>query len=89
MLARTILVALFLAAAVPGTLSAEETNPVLGKVGDFVLREADLDRILANQPPAVQKRFQDDPQLRASLVREILMKKAIVAKARKLMGRGV
>ena len=83
MLARTILVALFLAAAVPGTLSAEETNPVLGKVGDFVLREADLDRILANQPPAVQKRFQDDPQLRASLVREILMKKAIVAKARK------
>jgi peptidyl-prolyl cis-trans isomerase C len=83
MVARTILVALFLIAAVAGTLQAEETNPVLGKVGDFVLREADLDRILASQPPAVQKRFQDDPQQRTNLVREILMKKAVVAKARK------
>jgi peptidyl-prolyl cis-trans isomerase C len=83
MQARTILVALFLSAAVAGPLSAEETNPVLGKAGDFVLREADLDRILASQPPAVQKRFQDDPQQRAVLVREILIKKVIVAKARK------
>jgi peptidyl-prolyl cis-trans isomerase C len=76
-------VALFLSAAVSGTLSAEETNPVLGKAGDFFLREADLDRILASQPPAVQKRFQDDPQQRAGLVREILTKKAVVAKAKK------
>ena len=81
--ARTILVALFLGAAVAGSLSAEETNPVLGKTGDFVLREADLDRILASQPPGVQKHFQDDPQQRAGLVREILLKKAVVAKARK------
>jgi len=83
MAARSILVALFLSAALAGSLAAEETNPVLGKVGDFVLREADLDRILANQPPAVQKRFQDDPQQRGNLIREILMKKAIVIKARK------
>ena len=83
MLARTTLVALFLSAAVAGPLSAEETNPVLGKVGEFILREADLDRILTSQPPAVQKRFQDDPQQRAGLVREILIKKVIVAKARK------
>lgn len=83
MIARTFLVALFLAATVAGRLAAEETNPKLGKVGDFVLREADLDRILASQPAAVQKRFQDDPQQRSSLVREILMKKAVVAKAKK------
>lgn len=83
MTARTILMAAVLCAALAGTLSAEETNPVLGKAGDFVLREADLDRILASQPPAVQKRFQDDPQQRTSLVREILMKKAVVAKAKK------
>ncbi len=83
MAARSILVALFLSAALAGSLAAEETNPVLGKVGDFVLREADLDRILASQPPAVQKRFQDDPQQRGNLIREILMKKAIVIKARK------
>src|SRR5450631_1434913 len=83
MLTRTILVALFLCAAVAGTLPAEETNPVLGKSGDFILREADLDRILASQALAVQKHFQDDPQQRVSLVREILMKKAVVARARK------
>jgi peptidyl-prolyl cis-trans isomerase C len=83
MVARTILVALFLGAALAGSLAAEESNPVLGKVGDFVLREADLDRILANQPPAVQKRFQEDPQQRGNLIREILMKKAIVIKAKK------
>jgi peptidyl-prolyl cis-trans isomerase C len=66
-----------------GTLRAEETNPVLGKVGDFILREADLDRIIATQPSAVQKRFQDDSQQRSNLVREILMKKVVVAKAKK------
>lgn len=82
-MARTILVALFLTITAASHLSAEDTNPVLGKMGDFVLREADLDRILASQPPAVQKRFQDDPQQRSGLVREILTKKAVVAKARK------
>lgn len=66
-----------------GMAWAEEANPVLGKVGDFVLREADLDRIIAAQSPEVQKRIQDDPQLRGNLVREILMKKAVVIKARK------
>lgn len=83
MTARTILMALFLGAALAGSLSAEETNPVLGKVGDFVLREADLDRILASLAPAVQKRFQDDPEQRAAVIREILVKKAVVAKAKK------
>ncbi len=83
MVARTILVALFLVVSVAGTLSAEETNPILGKTEDFIIREADLDRILASQPPAVQKQFQDNPKQRFDLVREILIKKAIVAKARK------
>lgn len=83
MKSKTILAATVLCVAIAGVLPAEETNPVLGKTGDFILREADLDRILASQPPAVQKRFQDDPQQRANLVREILMKKAVAAKARK------
>jgi peptidyl-prolyl cis-trans isomerase C len=83
MTAKTILITLFMSAALAGTLPAEEINPVLGKAGDFILREADLDRILASQPPAVQKRFQEDPQQRSNLVREILMKKAVAAKARK------
>lgn len=83
MTARTILMALILATTFAGALSAEETNPVLGKAGDFILREADLDRILASQPSAVQKRFQDDPQQRISLIKEILIKKAVVARAKK------
>jgi len=82
MIAKSIIVAVFMFTAA-GAVSAEETNPVLGKVGDFILREADLDRILASQPPVVQKRFQDNPQQRYGIVREILMKKAVVAKARK------
>jgi peptidyl-prolyl cis-trans isomerase C len=83
MITKTILMSLFLGAALAGTLGAEETNPILGKAGDFVLREADLDRILASQPPAIQKRFQEDPQQRTGLVKEILTKKIIVAKAKK------
>lgn len=64
-------------------ICAEEFNPVLGKVSDFSFREADLDRMLAAQPPEVQKKFQEDPQLRVNLVREILTKKAVMLKARK------
>lgn len=80
---RSLLTALILMMCTTASVCAEETNPVLGKVGDFVLREADLDRILASQPAAVQKRFQEDPQQRSNLVREILIKKAIVIRARK------
>lgn len=83
MLSKFYILMLLVSLSSAGILYAEETNPVLGKVGDFILREADLDRILASQAPSVQKQFQDDPQQRFSLVREILMKKAVVAKAKK------
>lgn len=66
----------------PG-LYADELNPVLGKTADFVFREADLDRLLASQPAEIQKRFQDDPQLKLQLVRDLLVKKAVVALVRK------
>lgn len=83
MTVKTLLIGACLTVACSGVVTAEEINPVLGKVNDFVLREADLERIIANQPPAVQKRFQEDPQQLTALTREILIKKAIVAKARK------
>lgn len=83
MLCRLCLLTILAVALTTPSLRAEETNPVLGKTGDFILREADLDRILASQPPDVQKRFQDNPQQRIGLVREILIKKAVVAKAKK------
>jgi len=62
---------------------AEEINPVLGKVGDFSIRETDLDRLIAGQPPQAQKKLQEKPELRLSLVRDLLLKKAIAMKARK------
>ena len=62
---------------------ADEINPVVGKVGDFTLRETDLERIIATQTPQVQKQLQEKPELKNSLVRDILIKKAIAVKARK------
>lgn len=63
--------------------AAEEINPVLGKVGDFSIRETDLDRLIAGQPPQAQKQLQEKPELKISLVRDLLLKKAIAMKARK------
>jgi len=63
--------------------SANEINPVLGRVGDFSIRETDLDRLIASQPPQAQKQFADKPELKGSLVRDLLLKKAIAMKARK------
>lgn len=62
---------------------ADEINPVLGRVGDFSIRETDLDRLIATQPLQAQKQLQDKPELKSSLVRDILLKKAIAMKARK------
>ena len=62
---------------------ADEINPVVGRVGDFTMRETDLERIIATQSPQVQKQLQEKPELKNSLVRDILIKRAIAAKARK------
>jgi len=72
------------AIALSATFSfAEEINPVLGRVGDFSIRETDLDRLIAAQPEQAQKQFQEKPELKSSLVRDILLKKAIAMQARK------
>ena len=66
-----------------GTVQAEELNPVVGKVGDFVLREADFERLLGSQPPEVQKAVQSSPEQRTVFIRQFLLTKAVAAKARK------
>jgi peptidyl-prolyl cis-trans isomerase C len=63
-------------------VQAGELNPVVGRAGDFVLREADLDRIIGTQSPEVQKRFREEPSQRSEFVRQILLTEAIAAKAR-------
>jgi len=62
---------------------ADEINPVLGKVGNFTISEIDLDRLIASQPPQAQKQFQEKPELKSSLVRDLLLKKAIAMQAKK------
>ena len=38
-----------------GNVHSEDLNPVVGKVGEFVLREADLDRMISYQPAEARK----------------------------------
>jgi peptidyl-prolyl cis-trans isomerase C len=83
MYAKTLLTISALIAFSAPLAIADEINPVLGKAGDFSIRETDLDRLIASQPPQAQKQFQDKPELKNSLVRDLLLKKAIAMKARK------
>ncbi|NVN89853.1 MAG: peptidylprolyl isomerase [Desulfuromonadales bacterium] len=66
-----------------GCARGEEINPLVGKTTDFMLRSADLERLISGQAPETQKKFQNDPEQRLNLVRQLLTQKAIVAKARK------
>jgi parvulin-like peptidyl-prolyl isomerase len=63
-------------------VQAEETNPVVGKVGDFVLREADIDRLMSNQPAEAQKKLRDNPEERSNFIRQILLTIAVANKAK-------
>lgn len=79
---RQFVMALVAGMLVAGAVQAEELNPVLGKVGDFVLRQADLERIIANLSPEAQQKFQGE-QEQAALVNQVLITRALAAKARK------
>jgi len=62
---------------------AEDLNPVVGKVGEFVLREADLDRMISYQPEEAQKSILRSSEQRTNFIRQILLTKAIASRARK------
>jgi parvulin-like peptidyl-prolyl isomerase len=66
-----------------GNVYAEDLNPVVGKVGEFVLREADLDRMISYQPEEAQKSILSSSEQRANFIRQILLTKAIASRARK------
>lgn len=66
-----------------GTVYAEDLNPVVGKAGDFVLREADLDRLLSNQSPEARKALQESPEQRSNFIRQLLLTKSTASQARK------
>ncbi|MDU0457860.1 MAG: peptidylprolyl isomerase [Geobacteraceae bacterium] len=83
MFAKLAICTTLLFAAIPGSVPAEEINPVVGKSADYTFRATDLERLIAAQPAEIQKRFQDDPEQRVNLVRQLMTQKAVAARARK------
>jgi peptidyl-prolyl cis-trans isomerase C len=61
---------------------AEEINPIVGKTGDFVMRQSDLDRLVANQSPETQRLLQSE-RAKSEFVRQILLTRALADRARK------
>lgn len=66
-----------------GNVYSEDLNPVAGKTGEFVLREADLDRMISYQPAEAQKSIQSSPEQRTNFIRQILLTKTVASRARK------
>ncbi len=83
MKSKHIIMAVIIAVLPFGNAQGEDLNPVVGKAGDFVLREADLERLLSSQSAEVQKAVQDNPDQRTAFIRQLLTVKAIALKARK------
>ncbi len=79
---RVLLVIATVGSLLVGAAFAEEVNPVVGKAGDFVIRQADLERLIASQTPEAQKQLQSE-QARAEFVRQLLLTKAVAARAKK------
>lgn len=80
---RTVVVAALLSSLTVPLAFAEEFNPIIGKSNAYTLRETDLDRIMANQPAEARQQLEAKPELKAGMVRELLLKMAIAARARK------
>jgi peptidyl-prolyl cis-trans isomerase C len=80
---RNLLLGITISILLTGPALAEEVNPVVGRVGDYVLREADLERLLSYQSPELLQKLQADPAQRAEIVRQLLLTKAVAARSRK------
>jgi peptidyl-prolyl cis-trans isomerase C len=63
--------------------AAEETDPVLAKAGDFVIKMSDLNRLISYYPAERQKYLQDHPAQNITLVKRMIEVKIIAALARK------
>src|SRR5512138_3406006 len=83
MVARVVMVTATIAALFAGAAFAEDVNPVVGKAGDTVIREADLERLLSYQAPALQKQVREQPEQRALFVRQLLSARVVADRARK------
>jgi len=63
--------------------STGQRDTVLGKAGDYLVKQSDVDRLLAYYPPEAQSRLQENPAEMQTLVRRMLEVKIIADVARK------
>lgn len=62
---------------------AEEPDPVLGKLGDFLIRKSDMDRFISYHPESEQKAIKENPDRILSLLRRMVEARAVSDIARK------
>jgi parvulin-like peptidyl-prolyl isomerase len=79
---RTSILTFCIALLLAGGVHADDFNPVVGKAADFVLRDADVARLIGYQPPQTQKLLQEDAARRAEFVRQLLLTRMVAEKAR-------
>jgi parvulin-like peptidyl-prolyl isomerase len=80
---RNLLLGITISILLAAPALAEEVNPVVGRAGEFVLREADLERLLSYQSPESLQKLQADPAQRDGIVRQLLLTRAVAARSRK------
>jgi len=66
-----------------GAAEAEEPNPVLGRAGDYIIREADFERILSKQSQEVKAQVSAQSPQREEFIRQLLLSRVLAVKARK------
>ena len=60
-----------------------QEDPVLGKAGDYLVKQSDVDRMLAYYPPETQSRLRKNPAEKQTQVRRMLEVKIIAHAAGK------
>ncbi|NLI80462.1 MAG: hypothetical protein GX443_02080 [Deltaproteobacteria bacterium] len=61
---------------------SEQPDPILGRMGDYVIRESDLERFISYHPVSEQQGIRGNPDRILSLIRRMLEAKAVAAIAR-------
>jgi parvulin-like peptidyl-prolyl isomerase len=62
---------------------AAENDPVIGKVGDYVVKKSDLDRLILLYPPDRQKILKESPDQAISLVQRMMEVRVLADLAKK------
>jgi peptidyl-prolyl cis-trans isomerase C len=79
---RKILLIVWISLFVP-LVMAEELDPVVGKVGEYVIKQSSLERLVGVLSAEGQRRFKANPQQKVTIVKRMLVFKVIADKAKK------